>query len=66
MLRKHIVTIVDRDNVRWVFEGRIGGIPIYVKEEEANPKMMSWEEAKIEYDKHNDPEEKIVISEQKC
>jgi len=62
-MNKHKVVIVDRDNVRWAYEGRMGDIPIYVKEDEAVPKMMSWKEAKEEYDKHNDPDELILITE---
>jgi isocitrate dehydrogenase len=62
-MKAHKVTIVDKNNVRWVFEGRIDGIPIYVKEEEAFPKMMTWKEALNEYEQHNNDEELIKITE---
>ena len=62
-MKAHKVTIVDKDNVRWVFEGRIDGMPIYVKEDEAVPKMMTWKEALNEYEQDDDEEELIKITE---
>lgn len=40
----YIVKTKEKGTV-WVYEGTIQGIPLFVKEEEASPLLMSWEEA---------------------
>jgi hypothetical protein len=62
-MKNYKLIVVDCDNVRWSFEGRIEGIPIYVKEHEAFPKMMTLEEAQKESLAYENQEETILITE---
>ena len=63
MKRKYKVVIVDKEKVRWVFEGKINGIQIYVKEGEARPKMLTLTEAREEFDQQKISEDVVIITE---
>lgn len=46
------MTVTDADGVVWVYEGRVDGNRVFVKEAEATPKMMTFGEALVEYESY--------------
>lgn len=44
--------VKDDDGVVWVYEGRVDGNRVFVKEAEAIPKMMTFGEALVEYESY--------------
>ena len=42
-----VALLIDKDNERWLFEGKVQGLPIWTPEDEARPKIMSEIDAYI-------------------
>ena len=61
--KTYMLLLVDHEDTRWTFEGYIDDIPMFIKESEAVPKMMDYNEAQFEAKKHVGKDDRVLITE---